>query len=129
MPWKTVVQGAERSALGRVALAHHLGQAKDPELTAHGAEPATCLHRGELAGVADGDDLRARLLGRLEYSRAAAGGGHPCLVENENASLWQLIAELLKVDQQPVERARCDPGLARRARARRGPWAPRRAPG
>src|SRR5204863_23278 len=83
-----LVQGGERSTLGRVALAHDLGQTERSELAADGAQPAAGLHGGELSGVTDRDDLRARLLGGLQHARAGPGGRHSRLVENENASLW-----------------------------------------
>ncbi len=111
MLWKTVMQSGERTALGPLALAHDLRQPKSPELAAHGVEPAAGLDGGELAGVADRDHLRACLLGRLQHARAGPGARHPCLVEDENAFLWQLVAELLQIDQQPLERARPHPGL------------------
>jgi hypothetical protein len=109
--WKALVQSRERSALRRVALAHDLCETEGAELAADSAEPAACLHGGELSWVPDRDHLRLRNLGGLEQSSAGPGGGHPRLVEDENASLRQLVAELLEVDQQPLERARRNPGL------------------
>ncbi len=61
-----LVQCGERAALGRVALAHDLREVDDPDGAADGGEPAAGLYRGELSGVADRDDLRARLLGGLQ---------------------------------------------------------------
>ena len=73
VPGKTVVQRGERAALCRVALAHHLGQPKGPELGDRGAsQPPACDGR-ELAGVADRDHLRAYLLGSPKHALAGAG--------------------------------------------------------
>src|SRR6202011_2090863 len=91
------------------------------ELAADRAQPAAGLYRGELAGVADRDDLRPRPLRGLEQPRGRAGGRHPGLVEDDHAPLRQTVAELVQVDQQPVERTRGDARLvAQLARATAG---------
>ena len=83
---------------------------KGAELAADSAEPAAGLHGGELSGVADRDHLRLRNLGGLEQSSAGPGGGHPRLVHDQDGCSRQLVAEL-EVVQQPVQRARRNPGL------------------
>jgi hypothetical protein len=106
-----VVQRRERAALRRVALAHHLRQTHRAQAAAHGGEPPAGLHRGQLAGVADRDHLRARPLRCLQQLRARASRGHPRLIKDHHAPLGQLLAELLEFGQQPVKRARRDPRL------------------
>ena len=110
MLWKALVQGSERSALGRVALAHDLCQPKGTELAAHSTEPTACLHGCELAGVADRDDLRAAPLGGLSrraLGRVAAIPASSRIRTHPRGS----SSPSFEVDQQPVERARCDPSL------------------
>ncbi len=109
--WAALVQRGERAALGRVALADDLRQADDTDCAADGGEPAAGLHRGELSRIANRDDLRGRLLGDLQQPRTVPCRGHARLVEDENASLGQLIAQHLHVDQQSVQSTRRDAGL------------------
>ncbi len=121
--WVAVVQRTERPALRRVALAHHLRQLLRAERTTDRAEPSAGLHGGELPRVADRDHLHTCPLRGLQQPRGWARRSHPGLVGDQHAVLWQIVAELLEVDQQPVQCARRDAGLlgelAHRAAGRR----------
>ena len=119
-PWKALVQRGERAALGRVALAHDLGEAQRPRARGprRASQPPACTEAswpGSPIAItfapARSAASSSRALGRV--------GAIPASSRITHAPLRQLVAELLEVDQQPVERARRDPGLlgelARRA--------------
>ena len=64
-----VVQCRERLALGRITLAQHFAKLGAGVQAGQGSEPAAGLDAGQLAAVADGDHLDARLLGVSEDLR------------------------------------------------------------
>ena len=124
-----VVERRERAALGGIALAHDLVSSQRADAVADGAQPTAGQDGRELTGVADRDHLRAR-----PARRAQAVGrwrvSAPCPPRRARSrSARELVAELLEIDQRPVERARGDAGLvgelARRATGRRDARAPR----
>ncbi len=78
------MEGGEGGALGRVSLAHDLQQLRSSVIVGQGGEPAAGLDARELAGVADGDDLRARLLSVLEQARCDPGRRHAGFVDHQH---------------------------------------------
>jgi hypothetical protein len=78
------VQCRERLTLGRITLAEHFAKLGARPFAGQASEPAAGLDASQLAAVADGDDLDARLLGVSEDLRADSRASHPGLVDQQH---------------------------------------------
>jgi hypothetical protein len=67
-----------------MALTVDLGQLDRSEPVGQGGECAAGFDRGELALVADQDDLRSRMVGVVEQCCELARANHPGLVDNHD---------------------------------------------
>lgn len=102
---EAVADRLERAPLLEVMLAAVLAQLDGAVAFDNPGEEAAGADRGQLAGIADQDDLPVRLFDALEQRREDPRFGHVGLVDHDEAALGYLILE------EAVECARGDAGF------------------